>query len=98
MPDTNAKISALRHQLEAVNARIAGHPLQSETFLRARSVAAERTEGDARELNETLRRQGLPTLGAQARMVATGAGSLARLNRRRIRLEKRLAAYGHDTQ
>ena len=91
MAPNHEKLATLQARLAEVNARIAAHPLNSAEFARAREVGAAKTDEDAAAVNAELAAQGLPTLGRQARMMALGLTSLARLNRKRIRLEESIA-------
>jgi len=90
MVDNDSRRDTLRRRLAIVNERIAEHPLSSEEFTRARAVVAQRTDDGPQAVNAELRAQGVPSLGAQARLIVRRAGSLARLNRKRLRLETRI--------
>jgi len=94
MASSQSAAVALRERLERINSRIAAHPLNSEQFLRARAVVSQAGDAERSEVDATLREQGLPGLGAQTKMMMVGLASLARLNRKRIRLEEKLSAIG----
>ena len=89
--DTTRRLAEAREQLRSVQARIAGHALNAPEMRAARAVAAKHRDGDRAAVEDELARRGLPSLGAQSRALALGLTSLARLNRKRIRLERRIA-------
>ncbi|MCC9176817.1 MULTISPECIES: hypothetical protein [unclassified Arthrobacter] len=91
MANENAQRASLQRQLDSMNRRIQDHPLNSEKFTRARALVKESSVEDRVEVSATLREQGLPGVGAQMRMLALGLASLARLNRKRLRLENMLS-------
>ena len=84
-------IAAARARLEQVNAKIAAHPLSSVRFVRAREVVSAAGDAERDAVEASLRAQELPSLAEQGRMLALGLVSLARLNRKRLRLEKKLS-------
>ena len=92
--DHPTALAAARERLVDVNQWIAAHPLNSTDFRRARALVGTMPEADRTEIESALRDRGLPSLGKQTKMLALGVTSLARLNRKRIRLEKRVAAFG----
>ena len=83
--------AAVRLQLDSVNRRIEKHPLNSEKFTRARALMQESSVEHRETVSAALREQGLPEIGTQMRMMLFGLGSLARLNRRRLRLDAALS-------
>ncbi|MDO9377667.1 MAG: hypothetical protein Q7T56_02375 [Nocardioidaceae bacterium] len=96
MSGDHPDLAAARRGLTEVNDRIGAHPLRSQEFLRAREVMAAASEEDADAVDDALRRQGLPGRGRQLRMMALGLTSLARLNRKRLALEARIAELEAD--
>ena len=94
----NAETASVRRQLEEVNRRLRNHPLNSDEFTRARALMKGTSPEDRAEVNAALREQGLPGVGTQMRMMLFGLGSLARLNRRRLRLENLLGGHDADGQ
>ena len=90
MADTS-RLEKARDELRAVRERIDQHPLNAAEFLEARSVIAEHQESEREAVVAELERRSLPSLGAQNRALVLGLTSLARLNRKRIRLEERIA-------
>lgn len=90
MQNDDPVLREVRRKLEDVDAQISAHPLHSDSFEEARRLGAERVHDDPRSLDNELRSRGLPTLAKQARMIAFGTPSLARLNRKRLKLEQQL--------
>ena len=69
--------------------QIADHPLNAPDMLAARAVVKEHRAGGRDAIEAELAQRGLPRLSAQSRTLFSGLTSLARLNRKRIRLEQR---------
>ena len=90
MTDSN-RLAKARNELRAVRERTDQHPLNAPEFLEARSVVAEHQDGEREVAEAELARRNLPSLGAQSRALVLGLTSLARLNRKQIRLEERIA-------
>ena len=88
--DTTSELAKARNRLRDVQRRIADHPLNAPEMLEARALAAEDRDGDREAVGSELARRGLPSIGAQSRALVLGLTSLARLNRKRIRLEQRI--------
>jgi hypothetical protein len=97
MADRPSKISVVRRRLDTVNAQIAAHPLRSDQFVLARAVVARTQSAGDEAVKSALREQALPAPRVQMRMMALGLASLARLNRRRIRLERQVAQLDRDS-
>lgn len=91
MPLFPHDLTAARRTLERVNARIAAHPLNSARFVRALAVSAEHALQGKQQMEDALRAENLPGSVTQVRMLAFDSIGLARLNRRRIRLEHTIA-------
>ncbi|KPN16326.1 hypothetical protein AO716_15715 [Arthrobacter sp. Edens01] len=91
MPKDTADPVAVCRQLDQINRRIAKHPLNSEKFTRARALMREAPAEERGTVSAALREQDLPSVPTQMRMMLFGLTSLARLNRRRIKLEEQLA-------
>lgn len=92
MATTAAKVDAARAKLEAVTARISAHPLNAAPMVEAREFAAEYRDSGMDAVNRALLERNLPSTSEQSKALLLGLASLARLNRRRIRLEARVAA------
>ncbi|AWB85617.1 hypothetical protein C3E77_02580 [Mycetocola zhujimingii] len=90
MSDTG-RLAKARDELRRVRERIDQHPLNDPAFLEARSVIAEHQESEREVVAAELARRNLPSLGSQSRALVLGLTSLARLNRKRIRLEEQIA-------
>lgn len=88
--DTTRGLAEAREQLRSVHRRIADHALNAPEMVAARAVAAVHRDGDRAVVENELSRRGLPSLAAQSRALVLGLTSLARLNRKRIRLEQRI--------
>ena len=88
--DPTAHLTKAKEQLRDVQRRIADHALNAPEMLKARALAAERRDGDRDAVESELARLGLPSISAQSRALVLGLTSLARLNRKRIRLEQRI--------
>ena len=86
--------AAVRRQLDKVQRRLAEHPLNSDEFTRARALIKEMPDADRTSVEAALQAQGLPGFGRQTRLLLVGLPSLARLNRRRLRLEAKLGSHG----
>ena len=88
MDDERSKDIAHR-RLEQVTARLRAHPLNSDEFTRAREVVRVHADQGREAVEGALRAEDLPSPGKQSRMLLFGLPSLARLNRKRIELERR---------
>ncbi|WP_299167295.1 hypothetical protein [uncultured Arthrobacter sp.] len=88
---TETKLQALKQKLAAVNDRIDCHALNAPSFKEARDVVAQHPDASREEVDETLSARGLPSTAQQSKSLFLGLTSLARLNRKRIGLEGRIA-------
>lgn len=84
-------LAACRKRLEAINARIDQHKLNSPQMKAAREVVAENRDEGRQAVEQALSERGLPTTAEQGRALLLGLTSLARLNRKRVKLENRIA-------
>lgn len=91
MPPFPDNLAAAHRKLARLNARIAAHPLNSARFARALEVSAEHASHGRQQMEDALRAENLPGWLRQMRMLAFDSIGLARLNRRRIRLEHTIA-------
>ncbi|HEV7951344.1 MAG TPA: hypothetical protein VGP24_16405 [Glaciihabitans sp.] len=91
MRSTDETLLKARSQLGAVNARIDNHVLNRSPMREAREVVAQFPDADKEIVERELASQQLPGLAAQGKALLFGLTSLARLNRKRLKLEKRIA-------
>ncbi|WIE64993.1 hypothetical protein DEI99_000255 [Curtobacterium sp. MCLR17_036] len=87
--------AALRARHRGVQARIAAHPLNDPEMERARMLVKNSDGAAQQQVSAELRAQGLPSMTRQTWTLVTGLPGLARLNRRRLRLERELRAARH---
>lgn len=81
----------LRYELDAVKAEIAAHPLSQDSIQQAQALIEEmRANGRDTEIEDELAKRHLPPAEEIGKLVAGHALSLARLNRKRIKLETKL--------
>lgn len=82
----------LRDELDAVNQRIMNNPLSSPEIREATALVdcLEETQ-EKSEISAELARRGLPTLEELGLLVAKHGGGLALLNKKRLKLEKKIA-------
>lgn len=91
MKSTNGTLGDARSRLSAVNARIDNHALNRSPLKKAREVVAKFPDADKAVVERELASRQLPGLAAQGRALLFGLASLARLNRRRLKLENKIA-------
>jgi hypothetical protein len=91
MTTHNDALAEARNKLDSVNGRINAHVLNTSPMKEAREVVAQHRDDDKSVIQEELRKQGLPTTGEQGRALLFGLTSLARLNRKRIKIEERVS-------
>jgi hypothetical protein len=87
--ETTSRLAKVKKQLREVQEQIADHPLNAPDMLAARAVVKEHRAVERDAIETELARRDLPRLSAQSRALFLGLTSLARLNRKRIRLEQR---------
>ena len=86
----DAKRAPTQQQLDVINARIDAHALNTAPMKAAREVTAEYRDGGKDAVEKALADRGLPGTAVQGKALVLGLASLARLNRKRIKLENRL--------
>lgn len=91
MRSHNEILTEARSRLSAVNARIDNHALNRPPMKDAREVVAQHPDADKETVERELASQQLPGLAAQGKALFFGLASLARLNRKRLKLEKKIA-------
>ena len=90
-------LPACRKRLADINSRIDQHTLNSPGMKAARALVADKKDLDRQAVELALAEHDLPTTAQQGRALILGLTSLARLNRKRIKLEKRIAHLeGHQ--
>ena len=77
-------------RLRHVQARIAAHPLSDPRMEEARRIVKESQVEDRRLVTTELRKKNLPTMRQQIMTMIFGLPGLARLNRERVKLQRRL--------
>jgi len=77
-------------RLRRVQERIAAHPLMDPRMQQARRIVKESQVEDRRLVAAELRERDLPTMSQQIITMVFGLPGLARLNRERIMLQRRL--------
>jgi hypothetical protein len=77
-------------QLDGINARIDAHALNAPPMKAAREVATEYRDGGKEAVERELAERSLPGAAVQGKALVLGLASLARLNRKRLKLENRL--------
>jgi hypothetical protein len=85
------KLLAAEGLLAVANRRIEQHPLNSGPLKEARDYVSEHRSEGREAVDQALSERGLPTTAMQGRAMLRGLTSLARLNRKRIKLERRIA-------
>ncbi|WEO76404.1 hypothetical protein BJQ94_13650 [Cryobacterium sp. SO2] len=95
MDETSDRAQTQR-QLDTITARIDAHVLNSQRMTDARQVTAEHRDAGKGAVEQALSERGLPGAAEQGRALVFGLASLARLNRKRLRLETRIAAMEPD--
>lgn len=86
-----SSLAQCRQKLTAVNKKIDLHVLNSPRMKAAQGVLAKHLDQENEVIAGVLSDRGLPTPSQQGRALLFGLTSLARLNRRRIKLETRIA-------
>lgn len=77
--------------LDAVKAEIAANPLSQDDVLEAQSLIEEmKADGRETEIDQELANRHLPSAAEIGKLIAQHAFALARLNRKRIKLERKL--------
>jgi hypothetical protein len=79
-----------QQQLDVINGRIDAHALNTAQMKAAREVTAEFRDGGTDAVQKALADRGLPGTAVQGKALVLGLASLARLNRKRVKLENRL--------
>ena len=89
-------ITQLRSELDVVKEEIAANPLSKDCVQEAQSLIEEmKADGRETEIDEELANRHLPSVIEVGKLVAQHTFALARLNRKRIKLEHKL---GSDLQ
>ncbi|MGY1855798.1 hypothetical protein [Modestobacter sp. SYSU DS0290] len=83
-------LSALRAELQQVEARISAHPLASQRVRAAQQVVDGRGSADAADVDRDLEAQGLPGVAELGRTQVSGTWSWWQLHRRKRQLETRI--------
>jgi hypothetical protein len=86
MADTS-ELAQAQLKLDATNARIAAHRLNSTAMTDARAVVKEHRDEGKDAVVQALSERALPTAAQQGKALVLGLPSLARLNRKRLKLE-----------
>lgn len=87
----DSSLAQCKQRLAAVNKKIDRHVLNSPRMMAAREVLADHRDEGKPVIAGMLSDRGLPTPAQQGRALLFGLTSLARLNRKRIKLETRIA-------
>lgn len=83
----------LRSELDAVKAEIAANPLSQDCVQEAQSLIEEmKADGRAAEIDEELAERHLPSVEEIGGLVAQHVFGLAKLNQKRIKLERKLGS------
>ena len=83
----------LRSELDAVKAEIAANPLSQDRAQEAQSLIEEmKADGREAEIDHALAERRLPSTEEIGKLVAQHMFALARLNRKRIKLERKLGS------
>ena len=78
-------------ELDAVKTKIATNPLSQNDVLEAQSLIEEmKADGRAAEIDQELTNRHLPPTAEIGKLIAQHAFALTRLNRKRIKLERKL--------
>ena len=81
----------LRSELAAVKAEIAANPLSQDRVQEAQSLIEEmKANGREAEIDHELAKRDLPSVVEIGSLVAQNMLALARLNKKRVKLEKKL--------
>ncbi|MBT1035382.1 hypothetical protein KJY78_03320 [Canibacter sp. lx-45] len=81
----------LRDELDAVKAEIAANPLSQDSVQKAQLLIEEmKADGREEEIDQELSNRHLPSLTEIGKLIAQHTFTLARLNRKRIKLERKL--------
>ena len=86
-----SRLLASKRKLSAINGRINSHALNTSPMKEAREVVTEHRGEGQKEVDHALSERGLPSTATQGRALISGLVSLARLNRKRRKLEHRIA-------
>lgn len=85
-------LNQLRRELEVVNREIADNPLSAQDISEATELIESLKEaGRETEIDTELAKRGLPTSEYIGKVILQYSVSLARLNKKRLKLEKKIA-------
>ncbi|MGV9183997.1 hypothetical protein [Arcanobacterium canis] len=84
----------IRRDLDDVKQQISENPLSGSAVVKASEVMERlKSEGREEEIDSQLAEQGLPNSEHVGKLVLQNSFTLARLNKKRRKLEKKLAAH-----